>query len=825
MNPQSQPHMDPAPGGAPVVRDDHPRRNLEPPFRRHRSLARALGRILASDQYTDAPLMRKMYAFDASPFIHPPEWVLFPQTTQEVADIVKLARDFQTTVTPRGAGTGLSGGSLALDNGLCLCTSRMNRILDMDPVSRTALVQPGVVNLDLQAALAPHGLFFPPDPGSQKVATIGGNVANCAGGIQGARYGVTKNYILGMEVVLADGTTITTGHLNSGETLGPNPSDIFNGSEGSLGIITKILVHLLPRPQALRTALATFSSLEDAARSVSAIIGKGIIPTALELMDQAMLRAVDDFLNIGFPREARAVLLMEVDGFQADLDHQLTLMAETCTANGATGIQKAVDSAERDQLWKARRSGNGALGRIRPAYMVHDVTVPRNQLPALLEGLEPIGKKHGIFIAQMAHAGDGNAHPHMLFYPEEEGIQDRLHRATEEMFRLALSLGGTITGEHGVGLEKQAFMGLQFSRADLDFMEGVKQQLDPDRRINPGKTFPGPGHLPPRKEREIPAIGEPGRVVRFIQDNLSIEVTGAMTLGRLFEIITPHGAWLPLCPVTQGHLTLEELVFEGAHGHQALALGSLKEFIYGMAFTPHNGPTVTTGGHTAKNVAGTDFTRLLWRSRGQLGRINTITLKLLPRPQAQILITAEFPDLKTAQNAALDMFTTPVCLSTLKAGLRPGKSVGLVAGLMGSAALTAVHKKTLIKLLETWHPARQIHAMDTDTEQNGLWQSLVPDPTAPSRIRARGCRSALFGDLFPAQCLPQGLSANLDFGYPGMELWGSVSPGKEEELVRHLTLNGSLFATAQRYTPPSPMFNRLIQMMNPGDVPAKGENA
>ena len=778
----------------------------------HRDMARALAEILDQSQYTDTAMMRRMYAFDASPFIHCPEWVLFPKTTGEVTNILKLAHCFSTTVTPRGAGTGLSGGSVPLDNGLCLCTSRMNQILDIDPVSRTALVQPGVVNLDLQTALAPHGLFFPPDPGSQKVATIGGNVANCAGGIQGARYGVTKNYILGLELVLADGSVVTTGRLNASETLGPNPSDIFNGSEGSLAVITKILVHLLPRPQAVRTALAAFPRIDDAARSVSAIIGQGIIPTALELMDQAMLRAVDDFLNIGFPTDAEAVLLLEVDGFEADLDRQLALMTDTCTAHGATDIQKAANAAERDTLWKARRSGNGALGRIRPAYMVHDVTVPRNELPTLLKGLEPIGKKYNLFIAQMAHAGDGNAHPHMLFYPDEEGIQERLHKATEEMFRLALTLNGTITGEHGVGLEKQAFMGLQFSKADLDFMEAVKEGLDPDQRINPGKTFPSVHDIPPRPEPSIPMAQGPSRVIQFMPDNLSIEATGSMPLNELLEIVTPQGAWLPLCPALHGESTLEELVFSGAFGHQALVTGSLKEFIYGMRFTPHNAARpVSTGGHTAKNVAGTDFTRLLWRSQGRLGRINTLTLKLLPLPEAQRLIISQYPDLDQARQAAARLFALPVGLCTLKARVRPGESVELIAGLMGSQTLVDLHTTEITTAITQDGEAAVMGILDSPKNHGEYWNSRRHRKGDLLLLHGRGCRARLFQPLD----LPPGVWADIDFGFPHMEIHGTAAlPTQEEQmLIHHLNSSPGFFAAPPDQVDDSPIFKHLQAVM------------
>ena len=431
-----------------------------------------LTRLLGKDKVFTTLPMREMYAYDSSPFICKPDIVVFVTSTREVSCVMKLACQQGVPVMTRGAGTCLSGGAVPIKAGISLVMTRMNAILEIDPFSRTALVEPGVVNLSLQKALAPHGLIFPPDPASQKVATIGGNVAECAGGIQGARYGVTKNYVLGLELVLADGTVTTTGLLSEKETLGPDMTGIFNGSEGSLAVITKILVSCLPKAQSMRTALASFSSLTDAARAVSAIIKRGIIPTALELMDQTMLRAVDDFTKIGFPKDAKAVLLMEVDGYEMDLDPQLALMREICTTHQAKDIKLAVNLTERENLWKARRSGNGALGRVRPAYLVHDVTVPRHQVAPLLTRIQEIGRDQGIIIAQMAHAGDGNAHPHLLYYPDEPNIQQRLHEATEQIFKAALELGGTISGEHGIGLEKKAFMGMQFSPVDLGFKIG-----------------------------------------------------------------------------------------------------------------------------------------------------------------------------------------------------------------------------------------------------------------------------------------------------------------------------------------------------------------
>ena len=591
--------------------------------------------------------------------------------------VMRFAANHGLPVMTRGAGTCLSGGAVPARAGISLVMTRMNAILDIDPVSRTALVEPGVVNLNLQKALDPHGLIFPPDPASQKVSTIGGNVAECAGGIQGARYGVTKNYVLGLELVLADGSITTTGLLSKEDTLGQDMTGIFNGSEGSLAVITKILVSCLPKAQSMRTALASFADLSDAAKAVSAIIKQGIIPTALELMDQTMLRAVDDFTHIGFPKDAQAVLLMEVDGYDIDLDAQLGLMKEICATHHAGDIRLAVNSSERENLWKARRAGNGALGRVRPAYMVHDVTVPRHQVASLLTRIQQIGKDQGIIIAQMAHAGDGNAHPHLLYYPDEPNIQHRLHEATGQIFKAALELGGTISGEHGIGLEKKAYMGMQFSAIDLAFMDHIRNAFDPSGILNPGKIFPTKEELKTsglvrgcagvKNDEKTAGKSEDGadQILEFIPDNLTLKVSGDTPLWKVQETAAAINAFLPLSPL-QGNETMASLVETGAHGNEALAFGSLKEYIYGLEFTTPAGDWVSAGGHTAKNVAGYDFTRLLWESKGELGTVQTITLKLLPSPENRCLIVETFPHLNTCLDHANSLLKADLCLSTLK---------------------------------------------------------------------------------------------------------------------------------------------------------------
>ncbi|MEW6622113.1 MAG: FAD-linked oxidase C-terminal domain-containing protein [Bacillota bacterium] len=447
-----------------------------------------LEKIVGRDDVLVSRLSLEMYAYDSSPFIHLPEAVVFPKSTAEVSEIMKLANKHNFKVVPRGAGTCLSGGAVPIYGGIVMALTKMDKILDIDIVNETALVESGVINLRLQQALDPLGYMFAPDPASQKVATIGGNVAECAGGIKGVKFGVTKEHVLGMEVVLPTGEVVMLGKL-AGSSLSPNLMGIFNGSEGTLGIITRVLVKLTKKPEDVRTMMAVFASLDKAGETVSTIISRGIVPTTLEIMDQTLVKAVDDFLNLGLPRNAEALLLIEVDGHEIEVDSQIETIVEICLEMGAAGYKKAENSEERESLWLARRSGNGALGRIKPAYMVQDITVPRSKLPEMFRLINSIGKKYSITIAQMAHAGDGNLHPHLLYDPADQEEYHRVELASEEIFKAALDLEGCLTGEHGIGMEKLKYMSLAFSEDDLAFKSKVKKILDPNMILNPGKVL------------------------------------------------------------------------------------------------------------------------------------------------------------------------------------------------------------------------------------------------------------------------------------------------------------------------------------------------
>jgi glycolate oxidase len=418
-----------------------------------------------------------------------PDVVVLPATTEEVAAVVKAGAQHGVPVVPRGAGTGLSGGAVTVRGGIALQVTRMRRIINVDVRGRTALVEPGVVNYELGVEVARHGLFYAPDPSSQKACTIGGNAAENSGGPHCLYYGVTTNHVLGMEVVLADGTVTWVGG-DALDRVGLDLLGLLVGSEGTLCAITKIKVKLLPTPEAISTLMAAFPSIDTASQAVSAVIGHGIVPAALEMMDKVTIGAVEAHYKAGYPTDAGAVLLTEVDGLQESADELTQEIRKILDAHDAYGVRVAADAAERELLWAGRKGAIGALGRIKPNYYLHDGVVPRTRLPQVLSQVAEIGQHYRLPVANVFHAGDGNLHPNILFDMRDRGAMEQVEKAGEEMLHAVVDLGGTLSGEHGIGIEKNAFMPWIFGPEDLDAMLRVKRVLDPDGRLNPGKIFP-----------------------------------------------------------------------------------------------------------------------------------------------------------------------------------------------------------------------------------------------------------------------------------------------------------------------------------------------
>ena len=448
-----------------------------------------IGRIVGREHLLTAPEDRACYGYDASKLNAMPDCVVFPGNAEEISSILKLANQHGFSVFPRGAGSGMSGAAVPDGGGMVMALTRLNRIIEIDPDNMSAVVEPGVVTGEFQKRLLRDGLFYPPDPASLQFSTIGGNVAMCAGGPRAVKYGVTRDYVLGLEAVLPQGEIVRTGTKTMKGVVGYDLTRLLVGSEGTLGVFTRINLKLLPAPESVRTLLAVFPSLDDAARAVSETIRRRIIPSTLEIMDQATIRAVEDHLNIGLPVEAEALLLIEVDGPYRILDDDIEAVAAVCRECGAERADIARSSEERDRLWLARRSVSPALGRIRPGKINEDVTVPRSRIPDLIRAIRELAKKHRLFITCFGHAGDGNIHTNIMLDKKDPDEAARAEAATEELFRIVLDMEGTLSGEHGVGITKSPFFEWEVGAAGLDAMWKIKRALDPLNILNPGKMF------------------------------------------------------------------------------------------------------------------------------------------------------------------------------------------------------------------------------------------------------------------------------------------------------------------------------------------------
>jgi len=432
-----------------------------------------------------------VYEQDGSIFQVMPEIVVVPANVEEVVAVVKAAKRANVPIVPRGSGTGLAGGAVPAEGGIVLSLSRLNRIIKVDLENRLAIVEPGVINVDVTKAVAKDGFFYAPDPSSQAACSIGGNVANNSGGPHTLAYGVTTNHVLGVEVVLDDGAIVWLGG-EVPDTPGYDLCGILVGSEGTMGIVTKVAVRLMQTRESVRTLLAIFDEMDHATSTVVDITSAGIIPAALEIMDHTTIEAVERGAPVGFPRDAAAVLIVEVEGLSEQTEQSMHLASEVCLQNGAREVRIAKNEAERQLLWKGRKGAFGAMGVLAPNYYVQDGVVPRSQLPEMMRRVAAISKEFNLTIANVFHAGDGNLHPNILFDMRTAGELERVIEAGAATLRACVELGGSITGEHGVGMEKKDYIGLLFNDHDLAAMAGVRRAFDPDNRFNPAKLFPTP---------------------------------------------------------------------------------------------------------------------------------------------------------------------------------------------------------------------------------------------------------------------------------------------------------------------------------------------
>ncbi len=451
------------------------------------SIKLALIDIVGQSNFTDSLIDLVSYAYDSSDHEHRPDAAVWPATSEQVSEILIMANEHRFAVTPRGAGTGLAGGAVPAGGGLILDLCRMNKILDIQIVDRRVVVQPGVVYADLERALNPYGFFFPPDPASGKVCTLGGNVATNAGGLKGAKYGVTKDYVMALEIVLPDGRIMRTGSNCMKSVSGYDLTRLLVGSEGTLGVATEITLKISPKPLAFKTCLALFPSLKDAGKSVADIMHSGVIPSVLEVLDDNSISVLREHADMDLP-DVNAIILVETDGYtEVEVSFQMNKIIDVFKRNSAMDIQAADSPEEAEELWKGRKSVGSVASQLRANNISEDVTVPISKVPDLLTGVSNIVRKYGLPFVVFGHAGDGNLHPKIMYDPSDPKEVEGAKKAADEIFTLTCDLGGTLTGEHGIGLAKAPYMTMEHDPVALDVMSSLKKLFDPNNILNPGK--------------------------------------------------------------------------------------------------------------------------------------------------------------------------------------------------------------------------------------------------------------------------------------------------------------------------------------------------
>ena len=728
-----------------------------------------------------------VYECDGLPYHkHRPRAVVFPSSTEETSAIMRELARAEVPFTPRGAGTGLSGGALALNSGVVIEFSRMRKILHIDVKNRLAVVQPGVVNLHVSRAALPYDLYYVPDPSSQPTCTIGGNIAESAGGIHCLKYGTTTDHVVGCRVVLPGGEVVDLGCVES--SAGYDLLGAFVGSEGTFGIATEATLKLSPIPPAVRTLLAEFGEVDDASHAVSAIIAAGVMPAALEMMDREIIRAVEaSIFAAGLPPDAGAALLIELDGIEAGLDDEARKVTSICMEYGARNCRLARDEVERKKLWAARKGAFGAIGRISPDSMIQDAVVPRSRLPEVMRAAYDIANRYQLRIANVFHAGDGNLHPLICFdsrFPEEVR---RVKEAGRELMEVCVSVGGTITGEHGVGLDKRELLPLIFSESDMNAMLSVRRAFDPLGLCNPGKIIPmlsGCGEaravsdvnsapLAPRPKSHLPldsteAISEiikhaaaTGRtmtpaggrtllntdptesllidlsrlnkIIEHEPADLIAVAQAGVTLAAFNKKLSENGQWLPLDPPDDGRATLGGIVATGLGGAQQFGYGRPRGSVIGMTVVLADGSIIKAGGRVVKNVAGYDLCKLFTGSYGTLGVITEITFKLRPRParEATVIATGKPSELVHAGRTIVDARLFPVAVElissavTSRLGIHTNDSPAtLLIRFAGNDKAVAYQiEQTLIHLKNS-----AINSSEVLAEDSQLWRSLAALP-------------------------------------------------------------------------------------------------
>ncbi len=650
----------------------------------------ALERLFPPHRLVTDPVELLTYEIDAGLDRGRPDIVVLPESRDEVVQVVRWATEHGLPVVARGAGTGLSGGAIAPRGGVIVEFSRMDRIRHLDARGRRAVVEPGVLNQALDAAAAAHGLYYPPDPASGRASTLGGNVAENAGGPHCFKYGVTTNYVTGLEVVLADGRAVRFG----GQALDYPEYDFYGlitGSEGTLAVVTDITVRLIRRPPGVKTLMAAFHTVEEAGKAVSAVVAAGLIPATLEMMDQNIMRIVEDYAHPGLPVDAGASLIVEVDGYPEALDEQIERVAAILREHGGFDLRIARTEAERAQIWLGRKSAAGAVSRLAPAYYLVDVTVPRSRLADMLATVNRICAERDLQVGYVFHAGDGNLHPLILLDPHDEAMMERIMDASKEIVRACVAMEGSITGEHGVGTEKKHYMTLMYTPEELSAMLDVKAVFDPDGLLNPGKIFPEdipePRPVPPRAPAEdivypadaeeaaavfaalrasgrrarIVSRGDPAPVegktlistarlrgiVDFSADDFAITVAAGTPLGEVQAFLAEHGMFLPLI-AGNAQTPVGHIVATNTNAPLRLRYGGVRDVVLAMTVALPDGRLIRAGRPVVKNVAGYDLPKVFVGSWGTLGLIADVTLRVSPLPRARRSLALTAPTLEEA---------------------------------------------------------------------------------------------------------------------------------------------------------------------------------
>lgn len=734
------------------------------------------GHIFPADRLLTQPAQLIPYESDAlTAYRARPLAVVLPETQQEVIDAVRLCNRLGMPFVARGSGTSLSGGSLPVEDGIVIGLNRLNRIVRLDPQQRIAVVEPGVVNLDVTKAATPHNLYYAPDPSSQPVCTIGGNVAFNSGGAHCLKYGMTSNHVLGLKAVLADGEVVTLGG-ESVEAAGPDLVGLFVGCEGLFGIALEITLRLLPKVDRYRTVLAAYHSLEAAGNAVGMVVASGLLPGAMEIMDNLAIQAAEASVQAGYPRDAAGLLIVELEGEAAQVEREFEQLMQVIRRSEPYEVRTAQSDAERLKIWKGRKGAFSAVGRLSPDYIVQDGVVPRGKVGQALAEIERLSAHYSLRCANVFHAGDGNLHPLILYNGSQPGEYERAEEMANEIVRLCVQLDGSITGEHGVGMEKRQHLPVMFNSTDIAVMHRIHRAMDPQNLANRGKMFPPNGstgaaeatpaagrsapqtlgrlqpetvaevqeavrscrRLLPRGAGTKPALSTPPEtevtvldmrrlsgVVRYEPAEFTFTALAGTPVAQVAALLAGHGQYLPFDPLLiDAGATLGGTVAAGLSGARRYRYGGVRDFILEVRFVDGLGQLVRGGGKVVKNAAGFDLPKLMVGSAGRLGVLVELTFKVFPSPAALGSLRCGFDDLTSAVNAMTRLSAASLDIEALSLEPLDGR-FDLWVRLGGLAELLSPRLQRLGELLGGG-------AALTGAEEAAHWQAVTDLAWAPS---------------------------------------------------------------------------------------------